>query len=490
MKKTAYILLTIFFISMTFQLTACKKNELLTNDTKRDVRAVWITTVFNKDWPSTKNDMPAQKKEFITILDDVSSLGFNTIIVQVRPTGDAFYKSSINPWSEYLTGVQGKDPGYDPLKFMIEEAHKRNLEIHAWLNPYRITIKENNENNLADNNFALKHPDLLIKHDNKLYYNPGLPEVRKHVVDTVKEIVQNYDIDGIHFDDYFYPGKDIDDKQAYTLYANGKNLDDFRRDCVNQLVAEVNNAIKTTNPDVKFGISPAGVWKNKSNDPTGSDTKGYETFYEIYCDTRAWIQNGWIDYVVPQLYWITNHNKSSYAKLVDWWNNEAKNEKPQLYIGQGIYKDDIAAEIDKQINLNRSFKNVKGSVYFTYSDIKENRQNIREKLKMLYKTPAIPYSMNWLDNTPPNQPQISFSTDKDNKIITIFNTATETKYYLIYRFKKNEKPNFTDPTKIIAKINNSGNETEQYIDNAQGEYYYAITALTRNHVESEPAIEL
>lgn len=490
MKKFIQLILVSLVIIVATQIIGCAKEEVNRNAAKRDVRAVWISTVFNLDWPSTKGDINAQKKEFIKILDDVSSLGFNTVIVQVRPKGDALYQSKMNPWSEVLTGIQGQDPGYDPLEFMIKEAHKRNLEIHAWLNPYRVTSLPAENDQLAPNNFAVQHPQWVIEYDNKLYYNPGIPEVRHYIVDTVKEIVENYDIDGIHFDDYFYPKKNIDDKIAYEQYGEGKSLEAFRIDSVNQLVAEVNQAIKQIKPEVKFGISPAGIWKNKSNDETGSDTEGYESYYEIFCDTRTWIQNEWIDYVVPQVYWTTDNKNSNYVTVVEWWNNEVKGKKTQLYIGEGIYKDEIVAELAEQIKVNEKYDNVKGSVYFTYSDISNNRNGVREALKELYRLPAIPYSMPWLNDKKPKPVEVAINDNGTSKAITIFNNYQDAKYYLIYRFNQGEKMDLTNPAKIIAKVRNNEGEYEEYVDNKDGDFYYAITALNRNHIESNPTVKL
>ena len=452
---------------------------------KRETRAVWVSTVWNMDWPSKVGDINAQKQEFIKILDEVSGLGFNTIVVQVRPKADALYRSSINPWSDVLTGVQGKDPGYDPLEFMINEAHKRNLDIHAWFNPYRVTATTSENNKLAQNHPAKLHPEWVVNYDDKLYYNPGIPEVRRHIVDTVSEVVKNYDIDGIHFDDYFYPGKDFNDKSAYEKYGNGKSIDDFRRYSVNQMVEEVYSAIKNLKPYVKFGISPRGIWRNQSSDPTGSDTNGSESYDDIYADTRNWIQNGNVDYVVPQIYWEMNNSLASYRKLVPWWANEVKNKNTNLYIGQGIYKDSVSSEIESQIDLNRSYSQVKGSMYFSYSDIKNNRQGIKDKIKNKYQYPALPDKMEWIDNTAPNTPTVNINNNQNYNEIVIDN-VNDAKYYIVYRFNNDENLDIENPSKIIAKVKNDGGNTTNYIDkNTAGQNYkYIVTAVDRLHNES------
>ncbi len=360
----------------------------------KEMRGVWVTTIYNQDWPSvgSRNNEQLQKNEIIQILEQVKDTGLNAIMIQVRPTADALYKSNINPWSDVLTGVQGKDPGYDPLEFIIEEAHKRGIEVHGWLNPYRITTSGTDLNKLAPNHFARLNPYTVMEYEKKLYYNPGLPAVRQHIVDTVAEIVRNYDVDGIHFDDYFYPGSKIDDSSAYALYGGGKNIGDFRRDSVNQMVKSVYETVKSIKPKVEFGISPRGIWKNKSSDPTGSDTKGGQSYHDIYADTRTWIKNGWLDYVAPQIYWQIGYNIADYAKLVPWWSNEVEGTKVKLYIGQAIYRQTVAVEMDQQINLNRNYSNVKGSIHFSYRDIKNNTQRVRERLKNLYSHFALPAS--------------------------------------------------------------------------------------------------
>ena len=386
MKKLKVILfLMLSFVIFNLSLL---KAEAATNE---DMKAVWITTVYNKDWPSveSRNNPEKQKQEIITILEDVKSLGLNTVIVQVRPKGDALYKSNINPWSEVLTGTQGKDPGYDPLAYFIEEAHKRGIQVHAWLNPYRITTSGTDINSLSENHFARKNPQTVITDGSALYYNPGLPEVRQHIIDTVDEIVRNYDVDGIHFDDYFYPNANINDGDAFAKYGNGMDIGDFRRNSVNELVKEVYNRIKSIDSSVEFGISPRGIWKNQSSDSTGSETNGAQSYYDIFADTRTWIKNNWLDYVAPQVYWEIGNKAADYSKLIPWWSNEVNGTNVKLYIGHGIYKEQVASEIDKQIELNRQYPNVRGSIFYTYSNVKANTSGVREKLVNSLTVPVI-----------------------------------------------------------------------------------------------------
>ncbi|NME07889.1 family 10 glycosylhydrolase [Paraclostridium bifermentans] len=358
-----------------------------------EMSAAWVSTVYNLDWPSSnsKNNPQMQKQELINMLDKLKETGINTIVLQVRPKADALYKSSINPWSDVLTGTAGKDPGYDPLKFAVEEAHKRNMEVHAWFNPYRVTTSGTDFNKLAANSPARLHPEWVISYNNKLYYDPGLPEVRKHIVETVNEVVSNYNVDGIHFDDYFYPDSNFTDNQTYNKYGNGMEKGDWRRSNVNNLLKDVKTSIKSIKPNVKFGVSPSGIWRNKSSDPTGSDTRGSESYSTQYADTRYWIKNNLIDYVTPQLYWPIGYSVADYSKLVSWWANEVSGSNVNLYIGQGIYKQgtgdwvgqDIAGQIIQQVNLNRQYSNIKGSMYFSAKDIMSNKK-LQEDLKTLY----------------------------------------------------------------------------------------------------------
>lgn len=392
-KITMSLIMSFLMIFSMFSPISYAANE-------NEMRAAWISTVHNIDWPKTKNNPTAQKKEYTDLLDTLKSTGINAVVVQVRPAGDAIYKSNINPWSAYLTGTQGKDPGYDPLQFLIDEAHKRGMEFHAWFNPYRVTTTGTDLNALDSNHPARKNPNLVLKHSTSagdaLAYNPGLPEVRQHVVDSVMEVVRNYEVDGVHFDDYFYRGN-MDDNATYVQYGNGMSKDDWRRENVNTLLGEVKSAIKSVNSNVEFGVSPSGIWRNKSNDPTGSDTKGKESYSSDYADTRAWIKKGLVDYVTPQIYWPIGFSAADYSKLVNWWSSEVKGTNVNLYIGQGIYKQgessnsgqNVAAEIKEQINLNRQYPEIKGSMYFSARDIVRNT-NLQNDMRELYIEPPKP----------------------------------------------------------------------------------------------------
>ncbi|MGL5754013.1 MAG: family 10 glycosylhydrolase [Paraclostridium sp.] len=346
-----------------------------------DMRAAWITTVYNADWPKTQGNDDEQKSEMINILDNLDDAGINTVMFQARPKGDALYKSNINPWSDVLTGTQGKEPGYDPLDFVIKEAHKRGMKVHVWLNPYRVTTSGTDLNKLSEKSPARQHPEWTLINNGRIYYNPELPQVKQHIYDTVGEIVRNYDVDGIHFDDYFYP-------ENYPL-PEGESRDgqvaNSRRNHINEMILGVKKTIKYINPNVKFGVSPSGIWKNKDSDINGSDTNGKESYYSDYADTLNWVNNNYIDYIVPQIYWNIGYKIADYSKLIDWWSNQLDGTNVDLYIGHGIYKDSVANEIDRQIDLNNQYEEIKGSVFYSTSDILSNRQGCRDKIKQCFK---------------------------------------------------------------------------------------------------------
>ena len=358
---------------------------------EKEMRAAWVSTVYNLDWTKTKNNASKQKQELTQLMDKLKGCGINTIVLQVRPESDALYKSSINPWSKYLTGTQGKDPGYDPLAFAVQEAHKRGMELHAWMNPYRVTSSGTDLNALVSSHPARKNPSWVIKYNGKMYYDPGNPAVVDYLVKTVKEVVDKYDVDGIHFDDYFYPSSSFPDDASYQVYGKGQDRNNWRRENVNTLLKRV-KAVVNARSGCEFGVSPFGIWRNKSADcPDGSETSGSQSYYNMLADSRTWIRKGYVDYIVPQIYWPIGLKVADYSKLVKWWANEVKGYDVDLYIGQGIYKQgqsshggqNIAKEIKNQININKQYSTVKGSMYFSARDI-VNNAGIYNDLKSMY----------------------------------------------------------------------------------------------------------
>lgn len=357
---------------------------------EKEMRGVWVATTLNIDWPSSKTlSESEQKREFIKILDNVKNWNMNAVFVQIKPVGDAFYPSKYSPWSEYLTGEQGKAPSYDPLQFMIEEAHKRGIEFHGWFNPYRLTMSGGQEK-LAASNIGRKNPHWTLSYGNKLYLNPGIPEVNNYVIESIMEVVRKYDIDGVHMDDYFYPYKVKghvynDDKEFLKYGTKFKYKDDWRRNNINKLIKTLSDRIKREKSNVAFGISPFGVWRNIETDPErGSNTRaGIQNYDDLYADILFWMERGWIDYVVPQIYWNQGFEVAEYNTLVKWWSDETKKTTTKLYIGQAAYKVKDWKNEDELINqleYNKKFDAVKGSLFFSYKSLLENSKNMIEKL--------------------------------------------------------------------------------------------------------------
>ncbi|HZL09406.1 MAG TPA: family 10 glycosylhydrolase [Prolixibacteraceae bacterium] len=388
---------------------------------KYEFRAVWVATVNNIDWPSKPGlSSEQQKKEAIAILDMHAKNGMNAIIMQVRPASDAFYQSDLEPWSRYLTGTPGKAPVpfYDPLQFWIEECHKRNMEFHAWLNPFRVA--QNASEPLAANHIAFKHPEWIVNYGGRLYFDPGLPQTREFVTKVVTDIVSRYDVDAIHFDDYFYPYPlkvDFPDENSFAQYNRGflaNQKAGWRRDNVDLIIRMLSESIKKTKPWVKFGISPFGVWRNKADDPEGSETTAGTTNYDqLNANVLKWQKNGWIDYCLPQLYWQIGHPSVDFLTLSKWWAAHAYNRA--MYIGHAVYKLESNSAIPewrepdqlvRQIQLIRQIPHLGGSAFYSSIHFKRNLFGFEKSLQEnLYKYPALVPTMPWIDNKAPESPE-------------------------------------------------------------------------------------
>ena len=388
---------------------------------KYEFRGAWISTVVNIDWPSHKGlSTDDQKQEFINILDNLHKDGINAVIVQVRPAADAFYPSQYEPWSEFLMGKQGvaPTPYYDPMQFMIDETHKRGMEFHAWINPYRAVFNVRSSS-VAPDHITRKHPEWFITYADKKYFNPGLPIVMEYVTDVVRDILNRYDIDGLHMDDYFYPypvaGKEFPDGATYRRYGNGLSLADWRRSNCDSIISRIHSAVVDNKPSVKFGVSPFGIWRSHDRDPMGSNTYigNTSSYDDLYANVVLWLQKGWIDYVAPQLYWVIGNPKSDYETLLQWWADHSYGK--HVYIGHSVYKagDGLRAgwghpdELPDQIKLLRANSNVQGSIYFSCNSLLEDPYGIEDSLQNdFYKYPALVPPANWIDTTPPSKPEI------------------------------------------------------------------------------------
>ncbi|MDJ0345058.1 family 10 glycosylhydrolase [Streptomyces sp. H10-C2] len=346
----------------------------------RQFRGVWIATVANTDWPSAPA-LPAerQRQELLDLLDVAVERRLNAVVLQVRPTADALWPSPYEPWAQYLSGTQGQDPGWDPLGTAVHEAHRRGLELHAWFNPYRIA-NHTDPSRLVATHPARLHPEWVVTYGGKLYYNPGLPEVRGFVQDAMLDAVRRYSVDAVHWDDYFYPypvaGQVFDDDAAYARYGSGfPDRAAWRRDNTDRLVQEMAVRIKRTRPHTRFGISPFGVWRNRATDPLGSDTTaGVQTYDDLHADTRGWVRKEWIDYIVPQVYWNIGFPPADYAELVPWWAEVVSGTRVDLYVGEALYKVGVAgqpaawqdqAELSRHLTFDRDYPQVRGNIFFS-----------------------------------------------------------------------------------------------------------------------------
>jgi uncharacterized lipoprotein YddW (UPF0748 family) len=371
-----------------------------------EMRGVWVATVANRDWPSRPGlTVAEQRAELTGLLDLAVRDRLNAVMFQVRPTADALWPSPYEPWSEFLTGTQGRDPGWNPLETAVHEAHARGLELHAWFNPYRVAL-HTDLTRLAPAHPARRHPDWVVPYGGKLYYNPGLPEVRAFVQDAMLDAVREYPVDAVHFDDYFYPypvaGQTFDDDAAYDSYGGAfPTRADWRRDNIDKLVLEMAARIKRIRPGTRFGISPFGVWRNAATDPLGSDTRaGVQTYDDLHADTRRWVREHWIDYICPQVYWNIGFAAADYATLVPWWADVTRGTGVRLYIGEALYKaGDPAqpaawqdpAELSRHLTFADARPEVRGHVFFAARDVAADRIGAMARVVAdHYRRPARP----------------------------------------------------------------------------------------------------
>jgi uncharacterized lipoprotein YddW (UPF0748 family) len=501
-----------FFVSITGLLAVSARPALADVPPKRELRGVWIATVENIDWPSSRNLTPEQqRREYRRMLDIQQRNGINAVFVQVRPASDAFYQSDLEPWSRWLTGTQGKapSPAYDPLPFLIEEAHNRGMEFHAWFNPYRASM-DSVTRRLAPNHPFRQHPEWFLRYAGKLLYNPGLPEVRQYINRVILDVVRRYDIDGVHFDDYFYPypeaGQVIHDEAAFAQFnPSNLSLPDWRRQNVNVLVRDLHDSIQHTKRWVKFGVSPFGVWMNQRNDPEGSATSAFEGYSGLYADAREWTRQGWVDYILPQLYWSSSFKVAAYPVLLEWWSRNRFGR--HLYIGQGAYRmletsrRDTAwlgnRELPRQVRMNRSFPaDVQGSVFFSSKSLIVNPRHAADSLRLnLFRYPALVPTMPWLDAVPPRPAQnlVVTTSPKANTLTwqpaPLAPDGDLAAYYVLYRFAANETPSPDDPRHILTVLRPKPGTGLAYVDTAARPglgYAYYLTAVDRLHNESRP----
>jgi uncharacterized lipoprotein YddW (UPF0748 family) len=471
---------------------------------KNEFRAVWIATVDNIDWPSRGNyNSEKQKEEFIHQLEIHKQNGINAVIAQVRPAADAFYPSPYEPWSEWLTGKQGQQPDayYDPLQFMIEETHKRGMEFHAWCNPYRAVFSIRHSS-VMNSHITRIHPDWFIDYGDTRYFDPGNKEVQQYVTSVIRDLVRRYDIDAVHFDDYFYPyripGKEFPDDPSYQKYGNGIDRGDWRRSNVDSIIVLLGKAIKEEKKYCKFGISPFGVWRNLDKDPEGSATNSAQTNYDdLYADILLWLKNGWIDYVAPQIYWEFGFHAAAYEVLLDWWSRHSYGR--HCYIGLAIYKAGSNAawrekdQLTRQIEAIRNTPGIQGMIFFSSTSFLHNPNGWNDSLQQHYfRCPALVPPMPWIDSTTPPRPRLETISNTGYEDITslhiLANQSTiPLRAFVVYRFSTGDSlMNRNDIRNIYGVL---PAEKEAWLSIPQTDLSgerIAVTALDTHNVESDP----
>ena len=461
---------------------------------KREFRAAWIQSVNGQF-----RGMPTEKlkQNLIGQLNSLQKAGINAIIFQVRPEADALYASRLEPWSRFLTGVQGKAP--EPMQFMIDECHKRGMEFHAWINPYR--TKTTLKSELAPNHVYNVHPEWFVTYGDQLYFDPALPESRRHICMVVSDIVSRYDVDAIHMDDYFYPypikGKDFPDDASFARFGGGfSNKGDWRRSNVNVLIKKLHETIREIKPWVKFGVSPFGIYRNESSDPLGSKTKGLQNYDDLYADVLLWAREGWIDYNIPQIYWHIGHPVADYETLVKWWARNTENRP--LFIGQSVMntvqnadpKNPSINQLPRKMALQRAYQTIGGSCQWPASAVVENAGKYRDALIAEYhKYPALPPVFDFMDNEAPAKVRKMKPVWTEDGYI-LFWTAPKYKeemnravQYVVYCFNDKEKVNIDDPSHIVAITRD--NFYKLPYEDGKTKYRYVVTALDRLHNESK-----
>ena len=493
MKKLKTIFTVAVMVALLLQAGTMKAQN------KREFRGVWIQCVngqyLGKTTEQIQNMLSSQ-------LDELQKDGVNAVIFQVRAECDALYESKLEPWSRYLTGKQGKAPSpyWDPLQWMVEQCHRRGMELHAWINPYRAKHGGTPMGQLASSSVVVQHPELCFSYDNLVLLNPGLQEAADYTCRVAADIVSRYNIDGFHIDDYFYPypvaGKQIPDQQLYQRMNHGfSNIQDWRRDNVSRFVKQLGETIHAVKPWVKFGVSPFGIYRNKRNDPNGSLTNGLQNYDDLYADVLLWVNNGWVDYNVPQLYWEIGNRAADYKTLITWWNKHAS-ARP-LYIGEDIERTAKYADPDNpkshqlpaKHRLHQQMPNVKGTVLWYAKTAADNVGNIGHTLRDYYwRTPALPPLMPFLDDKAPkkvkglklvwteNGPQLTWKAPKGKKWGDVANR------YVIYRFEKGEKVDLSNASSIL-KVTYDESFKLPYVKDKR--FTYLVTALDRVGNESK-----
>ena len=493
---------SLFAFVLTALLVACASkgpDNIAESSSKREFRGAWIQCVNGQFQGKGTVGM---QQELTRQLDELQKDGVNAIIFQVRPECDALYASKYEPWSRFLTGVQGQAPSpyWDPLEWMVKQCHQRGMELHAWLNPYRASTKGTTV--FASNHIAVTHPERVFTYDGLRILNPGIAANRDYICQVVEDIVRRYDVDGIHIDDYFYPypvaGLQIPDDKEFAANSNGfKNKGDWRRDNVNMFIKQMGESIKKVKPWVKFGVSPFGIYRNKKSAPeVGSDTNGTQNYDDLYADVLMWVNNGWIDYCVPQIYWEIGNKAADYQTLINWWDRHAG--KRHLYIGEDVertvkfadLKNPNVNQMPAKFKLHSQMRNVKGKVLWYSKAVADNVGNYGTVLRKSYwKSPALPPQMPFIDGSAPKKPMsVRDQWGPDGywlrwKMPVAKKWGDEVVRYVIYRFEPGERVDIGNSSKIVAITT----ETQYKLpyENGKTPYTYVVTALDRLSNESK-----
>jgi uncharacterized lipoprotein YddW (UPF0748 family) len=495
-RYTSFLYLLVFLTFHSLDTEAQAKRA-------REMRAVWVASVNNIDWPVSPLSSPdEQKKEAIKLLETFSEYNLNTIILQIRPAADAFYNSSIEPWSQWLTGTQGKgpEPYYDPLEFWITESRKRGFDIHAWVNPYRAITDTANET--SPEHITNIHPEWFLTYGKTVYFDPGLPETRDYVSRVIGDIVRRYDVDAIHMDDYFYPYRiakvEFPDDSSFIKYGGNyapENRDDWRRENVNLIIRQLSDTIRSIKPWVEFGISPFGVWRNIEKDPGGSATKAGQTNYDdLFADILLWQKMGWIDYIVPQIYWHIGFQVADYSILADWWSRNASGCR--LYIGQAPYrinKESVTKEwrsskqIVRQVELNRQYPNISGSVYFSGKVFRNDPLNLRKRmLRSLYPQKALPPAGTRISQLAAGVPVNPVLVTSGDSLKLSWESGANTKNFIIYKFRKGKDSIIDDPENIYSVTSLTSLTISLGKRTDPDKYIYMICSQNRSNLLGEP----
>lgn len=462
---------------------------------KREFRGAWIQAVNGQFMGMSEREM---KRYLVTMLDNLQKVNVNAVMFQVRVEGDALYESRYEPWSRFLTGVQGKSPGWDPLAFMVSECHKRNMELHAWINPYRARTKGTKK--VDPNHLSAKKPGDFIKYDDMLFFNPAQQSNRDHICKIVRDILMRYDVDGLHIDDYFYPypsaGKEFDDERWFKQ-SRETDKGQWRRENVNMLISQLHDAVRTVKPWVKFGVSPFGIYRNDDSWEFGSRTNGLQCYDDLYADVLYWIEKGWIDYCIPQVYWEIGHKAADYEELVQWWAKYAAGRP--LYIGQDVQrtvkaKDSSSPTGNQQAEkyaLQRKQSNVQGSCFWDAASVAENVGGYRDVLANgIYRYPALMPLCGFIDDEAPAKVKgVRLIEDgEENVLVWLLNKnaykdeMNAPHRFVVYCFEKGEKVKLDKPQNILTITSKTFFKLPK---DMSGKYTFVVTVLDRMQNESK-----